>query len=385
MYSSRLLEAMRNLGRAQELAESRRLFYVAATRAKERLILAGKQPKQVKNGLQKLQDCWQKWFEEALGLTEGDKKKGAWEDAADGFRIQIITGVRGIEPPKTPSPPLPSEALHLAYIHERPRFPTIATTRLEKMRQDWRENHGAWWLRYQVNLLPQVGDPPPNFMDHGFQEEGETIGMAVGTLVHRVFEMGGGILNQPATEREKLLRAMAANLLSTPLDQDGSLGMESLTPPGHQIVHAIVNAVQGILERIKQLAAGDPLRGMLEADGESEVDFVLGLGRWRVSGRFDKLLPVGEGRFEIVDWKTDGDTPTIVERYQPQMKLYALALYRCDRAARVEGKIRAHLALLHHMQVETLRFSAAELEAFASQIEAELKEMDRYAPAGLTN
>ncbi len=385
-YSSRLLKALRNLDRAQELAESRRLFYVAATRPRERLILAGKQPKQLKNGgLQKLQDCWQKWFEEALGLTEEDKKMGAWEDAADGFQIQIITGVRGIEPPKTPSPPLPSDALHLAYIHERPRFPTIATTRREQMRQLWRENRRDWWLRYRVELNPHVEDPPANFMNQGFQEEDETIGTAVGTLVHRVFEMGGGILNQPATVREKLLQPMAANLLSTPLDRDGPLGVESLTPPGNQTVRTVVSTVQRILERIKQTPPGDPLRGMLEADGEPEVDFILGLGRWRVSGRFDKLLPVGEGRFEIVDWKTDDDSRTIVERYRPQMKLYALALYRCGRAARVDGKIRAHLALLHHIRVETLRFSPAELEAFASEIEAELREMDGYAPAGFTN
>jgi RecB family exonuclease len=124
---------------------------------------------------------------------------------------------------------------------------------------------------------------------------------------------------------------------------------------------------------------------LLDADGEAEVDFILNLGRWRVSGRFDKLLPVGEGRFEIVDWKTDedGDWQRIVERYRTQMKLYALALYRCGRAAVEEGRVRVHLALLHSVRVETVGFQPAELEAFARDLEADLKEMDSYVPGGL--
>jgi len=60
---------------------------VAATRAKERLILAGKQPRQKKDGAcYQLPESWQKWFEEALGITEEDKKKGAWEDSANDLK-----------------------------------------------------------------------------------------------------------------------------------------------------------------------------------------------------------------------------------------------------------------------------------------------------------
>src|SRR5205807_7543459 len=61
-YTPRLLKALRDLEKAQDLAESRRLFYVAATRAKERLILAGKQPSLNKDGQPRtLQKSWQKW------------------------------------------------------------------------------------------------------------------------------------------------------------------------------------------------------------------------------------------------------------------------------------------------------------------------------------
>src|SRR5262249_6326206 len=66
IYMPRLFGALARLDQAQQLAESRRLFYVAATRAKERLILAGRQPKRPGQ----LPESWQKWFEEALGLSE---------------------------------------------------------------------------------------------------------------------------------------------------------------------------------------------------------------------------------------------------------------------------------------------------------------------------
>jgi ATP-dependent helicase/nuclease subunit A len=386
MFSSSVFKALRKLDRAQELAESRRLLYVAATRAKERLILAGKQPKQRKDGeLKKLADCWQKWFEEALGLTEEDKKKGTWEDPAHGFQVRITTVVSGIEPAKAPVPALASEALHLGYLHEQSPFPTIAVTGLEQMRELWDRSRRDWWLRYRVELIPHVGDPPTDFMEHGFQEEKETIGAVVGTLVHRIFEMGGKILNQSAGDRERLLQSLAANLLSTSLDRDDSIRGKIPSLSSHQTVRVVVSVVQRIIERIKGSRDVGPLWRLLDADGEAEVDFILNLGRWRVSGRFDKLLPVGEGRFEIVDWKTDedGDWQRIVERYRTQMKLYALALYRCGRAAVEEGRVRVHLALLHSVRVETVGFQPAELEAFARDLEADLKEMDSYVPGGL--
>src|SRR5262249_32658864 len=87
MYTPRLLRALRNLDRAQQAAESRRLFYVAATRAKQRLILAGKPPAQRASAQATVRESWQKWLEEALGLTDEHKRNGLWEDAAAGLQL----------------------------------------------------------------------------------------------------------------------------------------------------------------------------------------------------------------------------------------------------------------------------------------------------------
>jgi hypothetical protein len=123
------------------------------------------------------------------------------------------------------------------------------------------------------------------------------------------------------------------------------------------------------------------LRRLLEAAGEVEVDFALRLKRWHVSGRFDKLL-ASAGGYEIVDWKSDkdGEPRKIVERHTPQMKLYALALYRAGRAAIAEGSVRVHLAMLHPMLVQRLYFSLEELEDFAGRLVEDLERMDAYQP-----
>ncbi|MGE3809549.1 MAG: UvrD-helicase domain-containing protein, partial [Gemmataceae bacterium] len=156
-YYPLLLKALQRLDRAQQLAESRRLFYVAATRAQERLLLVGKEPGFTKKGERRtLPTSWQLWFERALEMTEEQKKIGVWQDEAAGQCVTIIretTGVRPAEPTIIPSEPA---RIDLAYVHEFPLHPVVATTSLEKMRELWHTDRHAWWLRYRVQLQPFV-------------------------------------------------------------------------------------------------------------------------------------------------------------------------------------------------------------------------------------
>ena len=129
------------------------------------------------------------------------------------------------------------------------------------------------------------------------------------------------------------------------------------------------------------LFLGQRVHRLLEAQGESEVEFLLNIGRWHITGRFDKLIPRASGGHEIVDWKTDreSDWQEIVKRYREnQMRLYALALHRSGRAALIDGTVQVHLALLQHGRVETLHFPLQELETFADDLEMQLQEMEQF-------
>lgn len=374
-YTPRLLRALQRLDRAQQLAESRRLFYVAATRAKERVILAGRQTKR------KVSPSWQEWLEAALGITDEHKEAGLWEDAASGLRIPIVTQAEETTLLQEAAPALPQEALDLGYIHERPKTPTLSATGnrgLEVMRASWQSNPAEWWLKYRVHVLPHVDAPPMALPAARSASNDSDLGAVIGTLVHRLFEMGQ-TLQQPWEKLKNLLEAMAGNMLAaSPLTQDEP-GDQQQSGTAMTAVAAVVAAVHNILERLRGDSAS-AVRALLEAPGEGEISFSLGLDRWQVQGRFDKLLATPAG-FEIVDWKTDADADSqiIVERHTPQMRLYALALYRAGQAGLVNDCV-AHLVLLHHLLVRTLRFSVAELEALEVQLIRELQAMEAYQP-----
>ena len=369
-------QALRNVEQAQELAESRRLFYVAATRAKERLILAGRQPKQKKDGeWHQLVESWQKWLEESLGLTPEDKQKGVWENPAHHFKISIITEAGPETEKLEASPTSPPERIHLEYIHERTRSPSMATTGLETMRKSWQDKRDEWWLRYRVKVRPHMPKPGKRELEDG----DENLGPVMGTLVHRLFEMKELLRTSPE-ERRPLLKAMAQNQLSNGQREETADGEEESVVVASPAVDRVVSGVEEILEII--CAKGNErVRELLEAPGEPEVEFLLQVGRWHITGRFDKLLPHPSGGYEIVDWKTDREPnwQDIVRRYrEKQMRLYALALVRVGRAALIDGAVQVHLALLHHGRVETLRFPLQELEEFASDLEKELQEMEQF-------
>jgi len=183
------------------------------------------------------------------------------------------------------------------------------------------------------------------------------------------------------TSTNDLLPVMAGNLLSqSAVDWPANGEVAPLIPPDE--VQEVVAAAQAILQKVgADESRANEIRALVEAPGETEVDFVLRLGRWHITGRFDKLLATPSGN-QIVDWKTDRDEDpaTIIKRYQNQMKLYALALYRIGKAAIDQGAVPVRLVLLHHLQVVSLSFAVAELEAFAACLATEFTRMETYVP-----
>ena len=77
------LDRLRKLDKRQETAEKRRLFYVAGTRASERLILAGRATK-------KNDKSWQRWFEAALKIEEHHRQAGVWKHSTEDWQVTIV-------------------------------------------------------------------------------------------------------------------------------------------------------------------------------------------------------------------------------------------------------------------------------------------------------
>jgi ATP-dependent helicase/nuclease subunit A len=358
-YTPVFLKALHQLDRRQELAESRRLFYVAATRAKERLILAGKPTKRTVEN-------WQSWLDAALVITDEHRARGLWQEGD--LSLCIITQLQ--EPmatEKKEKTTLPA-SIHLGYLHEQSSRPALGATSFEPRREALAQDPREWWLRYRYNVDAHVKRVATSELSRSEKnDDAIEIGSIVGTTIHRLFELGPEVLQQKSPERRTLIEAVASSILSAWGDS-GDLASGIPTK--------IIFAVEGTLQKLARAGTeAQTIRKLLESEGEVEVPFVLRVGGWQINGRFDKLVPTENKGYAVVDWKTDADDDmaAIIERYRTQMKLYALALLRTGRAT---GPIEVHLVLLHHLRVETVRFPSSQLDELEQELKNTLKEFD---------
>jgi ATP-dependent exoDNAse (exonuclease V) beta subunit len=243
------------------------------------------------------------------------------------------------------------------------------------MRRHWKADPWAWRAEHHFHVLPRLRAP-----DAAPDEiRRDTM---IGTLLHRIFECHGLMVNFSAGERHRRIDAMVRSLVDELAGSSDEMRSPDSVSQGR--LGEWVTATEAILDRVSERDSG--VRRLLEAPGAVEVNFALRLDRWHISGRFDKVLETLTGP-ELVDWKTaDGPDPCrLVEEYRPQVQLYALALTRLSRADIPPEEVRVHLALLAHNRVETLAFGRAELESFEEQLKGDLRHMESYGLAvGMT-
>jgi ATP-dependent exoDNAse (exonuclease V) beta subunit len=356
-----LYQALGKIERELSIEEEARIFHVAITRAERVLILAGA-GSNAKTWPPR--NSWQKWVHEALGIDR-DIDEGVWRDPANSeLRVRIVrTGTGEIKATETPKA---KPAIDLQPLREKPRRRTIAATTLTKMLELHRDNPDEWAMRYRHHVQPRAGIIPAELIDSTTGDKSDEVGKTVGTLVHRALEMGAAFPKSPK-ERRALLFAHAVALTNdrgADPDEPGSADAATAGLP---------NAIaEKALDILLHVLPNNPFKGLLDADGESEVDFALPVGDWIITGRFDRLIR-GDTGWQIVDWKTDDSTaPMIVKKYREQMKLYALALWESLPKEERAIEIVVHLAMTGPRSSQALPFSANELAEYRRELEAAL-------------
>ena len=359
-----LHQALSKIERDLNTEEEARIFHVAITRAERVLILAGAGPK---SKTWPPSNSWQKWVHESLEI--GDEiKEGEWEIPSDkSLHVRIVRDPSDseIQAPRTVKP---EPTYDLESLRETPRKRTIAATALKKMLELHRDNPNEWAMRYRHHVQAHVGAIPKHLSDGKKRDVDSDVGKHVGTLVHRGLEMGTA-LPKKVNDRRALLVAHAAALINErgrDPDEPGSADPDASRTLPEVIAETALNILAKVLPN-------NPFKGLLEVEGEAEVDFVLPIGNWIITGRFDRLIRGDGDRWDIVDWKTDEmSADEIVEEYRPQMKLYALALFESQPQAERTEEVVVHLAMTAHGQSQRLSFGASELVDYRSKLESEL-------------
>jgi ATP-dependent helicase/nuclease subunit A len=271
--------------REQEEGEERRLLYVALTRAKERLIIAGLQQEQRRENKGFAGLLWQ-----AAGLPPlAEGSQVASSDLAVGRLLEAV-----------PDPP-PPQALRDEAAPQRPAAPALASPpkRLflpfSSLSYSTIVQAQSCRLRFFVERVVGVG---------GRSETGRFAGRHLGTLCHDLLAKG----NYRPTEEVLYRRAKELFGLEPSLAQ-----------------------VADLRSLLAAAGEGERLLGLSGLTVARELPFSLSLPGLAVPliGVFD-LYATGGGRTVVVDYKTDrlgGQRPAAVveRRYLLQQRLYGLA------------------------------------------------------------
>ena len=292
---------------AAEAREERRLFYVAMTRARERLILSG---------AAKL-DAWPD-----LEGPGGGGGPIAWIGPAaadlEGVAVAFVRPEDLVPPAAGPAlgpPPLPSPpgAPPPAPLPTAPAPPVAALSY-----SSLAEYHRCGYRFYAERVLGLPARPGHGAGPGSDAPAGTLSATERGTLVHALLERLD--FRRPAVVTEAMIAAAAARL-----------GL-AVAPGG-------TDAPQ-IIELVGRFAEGDLCRRLGRATGvrrEERFRFMLGTAGVLVGGVFDVIAREAGGRTLVVDYKTDrldgADPQALADRaYGTQRLVYALAALRAGAA-----------------------------------------------------
>ena len=267
--------------KAEEAAEHKRLFYVAATRAADVLYITGDH---AKSG-----DTWLAAAQVALGEAAGGVEGGV--------RSPIPVDLKAIAdrvPPKSVQvPPEDEEEDFTAPLVARPPvIPLRSSTPVTSLRLE---------------------EPSRRFLHHG-----DGLGLVRGSLAHRAIEEWFKTGERPVLDA--LMRRVDDGL-------------------GEQAVRGVVAEVDGMLDIFDDSPLADTLRDM-GTRVHFELPFSWDWDGVPVHGTIDVAYETG-GTWHVLDFKTDDlrgrSLADAAEAYLPQLALYASALERAVAGSPVPG------------------------------------------------
>jgi ATP-dependent helicase/nuclease subunit A len=300
-------------GQAQQEArdEYRRLLYVAMTRAKERLVIAGTQ------GRNKIADgCWYQLIDDALKGDCVTEKAGDGGGDVQRYR-------------KRTSPPETTE--------RTPSSVAIAPTSAP----NWLRSNASSEISGLRTVTPSSAEDDDA---RAPASGGRGAALLRGSLTHRLLQ---SLPDIPAERRSKTAE-------------------EFLARSGRELAQDVR---QNIAEEVDVLLNHVRFADLFAPGSRAEVTIVgrlmLGGETIRVSGQIDRLM-VTQSAVLIADFKTNRPAPRRIEDVPPAY-VRQLALYRAVLTKLYPGKL-VRAALIWTEVADLMEFSAATLDAALAQV-----------------
>ncbi len=343
--------------RRKTIAEEKRIFYVACTRARDALFLSA-EPAGRRSG-----PSWLDWLLEGLGVS-GDAPRtltfacttAILERGAEGYRggverhsliIPVRSpsaphAVRGASPAAAPvgAPP----EVRIDPLPSRHAGDIFSATRIRV----YRDCPAHYYFRYVLGM-PQEGvhargGEADELVDADFPPD------LRGRIFHAVMESGSA----PADLRSAIYRLLALEVPSHDARFD-------------RLAEEVERMVTGVLSSSswKQVAGGTSVR--------TEFTISAVLGDDFLSGTMDRVYRGAEGRWHVLDYKTDRVSEERLagraDEYWPQLEFYALLVHLFFKTAPVVAEL-LFAALPDRMLAR--EYSAGELGVARERIAADI-------------
>ncbi len=315
--------------------ESKRLLYVAMTRAKEKLVLSG--PKEEGNSKASFHDLasWAQWVERILG-------EGSWE-------VKILSEIRPGPFPFERRKPLAERRSIRRRLEAQSQIPLREPSPeieliLEKLGRPekvtfqridlpvsafllFARDPEAYFRVYEIGIPEEEGNHPFfEVKEEERPEEEELTSAQFGTRVHQILEQ---LITRRLAPRE------IDSLLLRFTEDLGKKEREEIS----EIIHRFLTS-----EQAKEILKAEVFY--------PELPFILRLPYGLVQGTVDLLYQNRKGEWVVLDYKTSRvQADTLAERgedYRLQLELYALALREILGHPPAEARIHFLRAGLSH-------------------------------------
>lgn len=352
-----ITEFLRRQSRARMIAEEKRIFYVACTRARDMLVLSGTRP-----GKRSTENCLN-WLLDALQAGEGGDPDAFTQQTVTEYlrvqgdryevakekhplRVHVLT-VKNLAPQSqlqaSFASPVEEPALMLDPIASQPHGEIFSASKI----RTYMTCPAKYYLRYVAGL---PAESVRLFSDRPDEEADVEIPADLrGRTFHYIMQHIDGI----GADRGNILAGMKRFIHrdSYSIVAEPSVQLEELAT-------SVVRLLESEFWRETATAS----------DARTEFPIMAAFGNDYLTGTLDRMFRDRQGTWHILDYKTDAvDEKTLAEKvrqYEPQIQFYALLVKGYLRVER----IRAHLFFSSLCKEVSFAYGADELHKYETEL-----------------